>query len=84
MNKPKRKRQILYDFTHMWNIFKNKQNTHTHMDTENRLVVTRGKGDWGENKWIKRVYGDGWKLDFLVVSTLLCIKLSIYYAAHIL
>ena len=54
------------------------------MDTENRLVVTRGKGDWGENKWIKRVYGDGWKLDFLVVSTLLCIKLSIYYAVHIL
>lgn len=37
----------------MWNIFKNKLNTHTHMDTENRLVVTRGKGEWGENKMDK-------------------------------
>lgn len=31
----------------------NRTHTHTHMDTENRLVVTRGKGEWGENKMDK-------------------------------
>ena len=27
--------------------------THTHTDTENRLVVTRGEGEWGEDKMDK-------------------------------
>lgn len=37
----------------MWNIFKNKLNTYTHMDTENRLRAPEGKG-WEKTKWIKR------------------------------
>ena len=39
--------------------------TNTHIDTENRLVVTRGKtvGE-GERGKGTHIYGDGWKLDF--------------------
>ena len=38
-NKPERERQTLYDSTHTGKINK-------HMDKENRLVVTRGRGVW--------------------------------------
>ena len=39
-------RQILYDFTHIWNLKKQiKQNIL--MDTENKLVATKGEGTWG-------------------------------------
>ena len=59
----------------MWNIFKNKQNTHTqththtHTHTHTRIQRTdwslpEGKGSGEKTKWIKRVYGDGLKLDF--------------------
>ena len=39
----------------------NEQNKH--VDTENRVVVTRGQGGGGWAKWVKRInwYGDGWK-----------------------
>ena len=39
---------------------------HKHIDKENRLVVTRGEGNWGEGEKDKRAHmdGDGWKLDF--------------------
>ena len=35
--------ETLYDFTHMWNI-KKLLNKSKHVDTENRVVVTRGEG----------------------------------------
>ena len=40
-------RQILYDFTYMWNL-KKKTNENTKLrDTKNKLVVVRGKVYWG-------------------------------------
>ena len=54
-------RQILYDFTRMWNL-KTKQNKRANKIKQeqthskgNRLVVTRGKGVAGGAKWVKRV-----------------------------
>ena len=51
-NKSNRERQILYDFTYIWNI-KNKTNkqTETVIHTENKQEDARG--EWGEerNKW---------------------------------
>ena len=44
-----RERQLPHDFTHMWKI--NKQNKHK--DKENRLVVTRGKGDMRKVKGVR-------------------------------
>ena len=41
-----REREILYDFTHMWNQ-KSINETKTNIDKENRLVVTRREGGWG-------------------------------------
>ena len=41
-NKSVRERQILYDFTYMWNL----NNKTKLIDTENRLVVARGEGGW--------------------------------------
>ena len=32
-----------------------KQNKDQHIDTENRLVVTRGERGWGRAKWVKGV-----------------------------
>ena len=42
-----------------------KQNKNKHIDTENRLVVTRGEKGWGEGKTGKggQLCGDGWNLD---------------------
>ena len=35
------------------------------MDTENKLVVTRGEGvEGGQSRERAHVYGDGWQLDF--------------------
>ena len=45
-NKSDRERQIPHDFTYMWNL-KNKTRKQTKprlIDTENKLVVARGKG----------------------------------------
>ena len=42
--KSDRKRQIQYDLTYMWKL-KNKP-TNKLIDTENRLMVTRGRGQW--------------------------------------
>lgn len=43
----------------MWNIKhkqeQTKQNKNTLTDTNNRTVVTRGEGKWGEGKLCKRV-----------------------------
>ena len=49
-----RERQIPYDFTYMWNLIKQtKQNKNKLIDTENRLVITRGEGGyWGRVKWV--------------------------------
>ena len=46
--------------------FKKTTKTNKHIDTENRLVVTRWEGWWGESERSKRaqLYGDEWKLDF--------------------
>ena len=42
-----KERKILYDFTHIWNLKKQiKQNLL--MDTENKLVATKGEGTWGK------------------------------------
>ena len=45
-------KKIPYDFPHIWNIYKNKkkyeQTKQKHIDTENRVVVTRGEGSGGE------------------------------------
>ena len=50
-----------YDFTHVWNIKRkremNKQNKTKHIDTQNRLVVTRGERRRGRAKWVKGVSG---------------------------
>ena len=42
-------RQTLYNLTHMWNIKRRKKKKpKTQLtDSENRLVVTRGRGRWG-------------------------------------
>ena len=50
---PDRERQTLYDFTHIWKI-------HKHIDKENRLVITRGKGGGGSDQRGKgaHIYGD--------------------------
>ena len=45
-NKSGGERQIIYDFNHMWNISKvkiNKTNKNKQIDTEDRLVATRGE-----------------------------------------
>ena len=49
-----RERRIPYDFTYMWNIIKQtKQNKYKLIDTESRLVITRGEGGyWGRVKWV--------------------------------
>ena len=56
-NKSEGKRQIPYDFTHMWTIKKqptnkqseqSKSNKNRYKDTETRGVVTRGEGGEGE------------------------------------
>ena len=39
-------RQILYDFTHIWNL-KNQIKQNILMDTENKLVAIKGEGTWG-------------------------------------
>ena len=47
-NKSDTKRQILYDFTYMWNLKKKtkqtKQNGNKLTDTQTKLVVARGVG----------------------------------------
>ena len=48
LNKSNEERQILYYFTHMWNIKIKKQSKHT--DTENRVLVTRGDMGSGKTK----------------------------------
>ena len=51
---------ILYDFTYMW-ILNNKANIHTwqnrnrFIDTENKLVVSRGEGSGGWVKLLERI-----------------------------
>lgn len=55
-NKSEWERQIPYDFTHMWVLKKmNKQikSTIIPTNTENKLMVTRGKGVGGWEKWVK-------------------------------
>ena len=44
----------------------NKQNENKHIDTENRVVVTRRDRRSGEGEMHKRgqLYRDGWKLNF--------------------
>ena len=46
-----------------------------HVDLEDR-VVTRGKGSWGREKWVKggQLYGDHVETKLLVMSTLQCIQ----------
>ena len=40
-----RERQILYNFTYMWNLTnKTKQNINRLIDTKNKLVFARGEG----------------------------------------
>ena len=36
-----------------YGIFLKINKIHTHTDTENRLVITRGEGEWGEDKMDK-------------------------------
>lgn len=56
-NKSDWKRQIPYDFTPMWNLKKqmNKQRKSRirAINTENKLMVARGKGRGGWAKWMK-------------------------------
>lgn len=41
-------RQTLYNLAHMWNIKRREKKPKTQLtDSENRLVVTRGRGRWG-------------------------------------
>ena len=51
-------------------------NENKHVDIENRGVVTRGKGSWGREKWVKggQLYGDHVETKLLVMSTLQCIQ----------
>ena len=53
LNKSNEERQILYDFTHMWNIEIRKQSKHT--DTENGVLVTREDMGSGKTKWVKGI-----------------------------
>ena len=48
----KTKRQVLYNFSHMWNL-RNKTNEQT-KKIENRLVIARGKVGWGMDEIDKR------------------------------
>ena len=43
-----RERQILYDFTHIWNLKDkiNKQSKNRLIDTKNKLMVARWVGGW--------------------------------------
>ena len=67
-NKSDRERQILYDLTDMWNLKKEKKNKiselnpnqNKHLDTENRVVVTRVGGGEGEMGKGGQLYGDPW------------------------
>ena len=62
-NKSDEEEQIPYDFTYMWNLKnKTKQNKNKLIDTENRLLVTRREGGWGEGEMGEgdKMYGDGW------------------------
>ena len=68
------KRQIPYDFTHMWDKQTNKSK---HIDREqSRTVVTRGERSWGREKWVKggQLYGDQVETKLLVMNTLQCIQ----------
>ena len=53
LNKPVRERQVLYDFTYMWNLKNNinEQNGGRIKGTENRLTAVRGCGVGGN--WVK-------------------------------
>ena len=48
-NKSERESQILYDFTHMWNLNSeiNKQSRHRLTDTENKLMIAGWERVWG-------------------------------------
>ena len=86
MNKPREKDKFCM-ISPTCEIFLKINRTHTHTHTWIQRTdwwLPEEKGSGEKTKWIKRVYGDGWKLDFLVESTLLCIKLSIYYVVRIL
>ena len=58
---------MLCDFTHMLNLKKdtNKQNKNKLIDTENRLMVTRGERGCGGCKMDEggQLYDDEWQLD---------------------
>ena len=60
VNKSDIKREITYDFTYMWNLKQNNKTKSELIDTENRSVVTREKGVWGEGEMGEgdQPYGD--------------------------
>ncbi len=54
-NKSDRERQILYDFTYMWNLKtktneQTKQNRNRLTDIGNKLMITRAGRGWGAGK----------------------------------
>ena len=53
LSEVKGERQILHNFNPMWDLKKkqtNKQNKTKLVDTENRSMTAKGKGDWGTSK----------------------------------
>ena len=67
-NKPDRERQILYDFTHIWNIKTNKQtntqkqNIWTNQTKQQQTNRCRVRVEYEMGKW-DQLYGDGWKIN---------------------
>ena len=65
LNKSDRERQILYDFTSMWNI-KNKMNKHnkteTVIDTDNKQVVARGESVGAGKKEMRAIKRNNFQL----------------------
>lgn len=50
----KRERQMLYDFTYMWNLKNKTEHNKTVIatDIENKQMAARGEGmGWGRNRW---------------------------------
>ena len=68
------KRQILYNFTHMWSLKKKPRQTKTKSNSENRYESVSQKGVGGGESEGSQLYGDGLQLD------LWCIQMSNYNA----